>query len=558
MVKDNDVPVSYLNKRQTYKISIQDTRPEPSNGCPTTYRTFIRVSFHEEKQRAHPDQHWQLWKEGRGMNEAQQHGGKLQAIEYVSQPGAPGQHSNIHLEKDTIDGFCITWSVAPGHRLVCEVQFRCNFLSTDFSRSKGVKGIPVRLCAKNEVVGFPSAMGPSLAEPEVSFCKIKLFRDHGAERKLTNDEAAIKRAIKKAEDHMKELTGDDEDEPVPITTTSGKRKAGDISPSARRPAKLARYKRAASVSSEGSSQGPVGGDGDVTQKLANLNRLLRSRLDVTWFALRGDETDDPDLRPIELTDRTTRPASEPSPEIKLKRMQRSGTGLTESSAASTGLSNDPVSPSQRRSNYLQVPTPVTSTHNSADWSPALKQESCADSSTLNVQQLASPEEPVDSTRVNLGQARFVQALDVDTNYRPLPEPAQKPGKLRMQTLSRDFQLILILVACFYVKLVFENVSSDGNLHRACYLYERTADAFISTIARKANITPRDVVKVAYMKNSGSWQIQVGVDDDLILHLPEGQDMLAEFSVVTIDSVPGKQRAHSGGPPQYNLTIHPRI
>lgn len=426
MVKENEIPVSYLNKRQTYKISIQDTRPDRHLGTPTTYRTYIRISFHEDKQRAQPDQHWQLWKEGRGMNELHQHGGKLQAIEFVPQPAAPGQHTHVHVEKTSIDGFSLTWNVPPGHRPQCEVQFRCNFLSTDFSRSKGVKGIPVRLCAKNEVVGFSQAMGPPPSEPEVSYCKIKLFRDHGAERKLTNDESAIKRAIKKIEDGQRDTPGDevdDEEDLVPIGS-SNKRKAGDISPLVRRPSKISKHKRATSVSSDGSSQGQIIGEGDASQKLITLNQLLRSRLDYTSFSLRGEDLDDPDLCPVELNDKTTRPTSD-SP-TDLKRVARTNTGLSSGSQDSTY----PVSSTPRRQTYLQIPTPVTSQNNSEEWQTGAKVETEADSFVANPQQLGSPPDQKPVTHVDLGPGRSIRAVDFDPNYVPPSAPQVKPGRFQ--------------------------------------------------------------------------------------------------------------------------------
>lgn len=330
MVKDNEIPVSYLNKRQAYKIKIRDTRPESSGAVPTTYRTFIRVSFHEDKQRARPDQHWQLWKDGRGMNEAQQHGGKLQAIEYVSSPQPPGQAADVHVEKEFFDGFCITWTAPHSYPPECEVQFRCNFLSTDFSRSKGVKGIPVRLCAKSEVVAFPH-MGPPMMQPEICYCKIKLFRDHGAERKLTNDEAAIRRLLSKTEEQMRQTQPDEEDE-YKHFDASGKRRASDYSPKATRPSKIARHKRSGSVSSEASFQADEGLEGDLPVKVASLNKLLRSKQDITIFFLRGEEGDDPDLHPVSLLDSSMPASASDSPEIA--RVERRNTQMTESSAQS--------------------------------------------------------------------------------------------------------------------------------------------------------------------------------------------------------------------------------
>ena len=73
---------------------------------------------------------------------------------------------------------------------------RFNFLSTDFSLSKGVKGIPVRLCAKIELLSPGEEVG-AIYEAEVCYCKVKVFRDHGAERKLSNDVAYVTKAIER-------------------------------------------------------------------------------------------------------------------------------------------------------------------------------------------------------------------------------------------------------------------------------------------------------------------------------------------------------------------------
>ena len=47
-----------------------------------------------------------------------------------------------------------------------------------------MKAIAVRLYATTELV---SPQDYSANEPEVYFSKVKLFRDHGAERKLSSD-----------------------------------------------------------------------------------------------------------------------------------------------------------------------------------------------------------------------------------------------------------------------------------------------------------------------------------------------------------------------------------
>lgn len=202
MVRSSDeIPITYLNKGQAYTMSIFDTTPPAQvPGVVLKYRTYVRVSFEDEQQRAKPGSCWQLWKEGRGTNEAHQRGGKLLAVEYVD-PNQGGDEelrkSQLDLEMASFDGFAVTWS--PNHRVSgapdCSISVRFNFLSTDFSHSKGVKGIPVRLCAKTELI---SAIPGSLSnDPEVCFSKVKLFRDHGAERKLSNDVAHVKKSIDK-------------------------------------------------------------------------------------------------------------------------------------------------------------------------------------------------------------------------------------------------------------------------------------------------------------------------------------------------------------------------
>ncbi|KAL9124583.1 MAG: hypothetical protein Q9217_006099 [Psora testacea] len=71
------------------------------------------------------------------------------------------------------------------------------FRSSNYS--KGTKGISVRLYAKTETLSS-NTQNPLLGSTaEVCFCKIRLFRDPGAERRLSNDIAHIKKTIDKLE-----------------------------------------------------------------------------------------------------------------------------------------------------------------------------------------------------------------------------------------------------------------------------------------------------------------------------------------------------------------------
>ncbi|KAJ8129860.1 hypothetical protein O1611_g3770 [Lasiodiplodia mahajangana] len=222
MIKHADeIPVTYLNKGQAYSLTIVDTNSALPAVPGTKYRTFIRVSFEDDQQRQKPGVCWGLWKEGRGTNEAHQRGGKLQAVEYVEagQPvGGDDKRTRIELENSSFDGFCVTWTPGANGVAECSIAVRFNFLSTDFSHSKGVKGIPVRLCAKTSILSTPESSPPPDPVSEICYCKVKLFRDHGAERKLSNDVAHVKKTIDKLKQQIAQAESGGKD--------FGKRKRG--------------------------------------------------------------------------------------------------------------------------------------------------------------------------------------------------------------------------------------------------------------------------------------------------------------------------------------------
>lgn len=78
----SDIPVTYLNKRQAYTVSVIDNSPAVANKELKRYRTTVRIAFDEEDQRRTAPACWRLWKDGRGTMESGGNPDKLRAIDY--------------------------------------------------------------------------------------------------------------------------------------------------------------------------------------------------------------------------------------------------------------------------------------------------------------------------------------------------------------------------------------------------------------------------------------------------------------------------------------------
>jgi hypothetical protein len=395
-----EIPITYLNKGQAYTMSVFDTMPLAPTVSLIQYRTFIRVSFEDEQQRAKPSACWQLWKEGRDTNEAHQCGGMLLAVDYVD-PNEGGDNETrrpqIKRESASFDGFCVTWvpnlSTGSSH---CSIIVRFNFLSTDFSYSKGVKGALVRLCAKTEMV-IPSSTESSFAgEPEVCFSKVKLFRDHGAERKLSSDVAYVKKTIEKLKQQISYIESG--------LVTFGKRKrSGSIAKSLDgRPGKILKHKRTWSVDSDSEGSGRLSAEEDLHVKLTTMQDMFTSTRPVSVLYLRGAEQDDPDLFPVHL-----------SGERDMQLLTRQETWESKISAASSPTSSaSPVSSSMstitpnRRALTFRKPPSSGPQRIGIDLLP---------------EQKVSVQQPTE-------RASSIFAIGVDTEYEPIPSPPIRSSK----------------------------------------------------------------------------------------------------------------------------------
>ena len=194
--KPDEDAVTYLNKGSTYSLLVQDTLPCASESGNTLYCTSVQIAFDTESRRKRPLVSWRLWDQGRGADEGHLFNGRFQAIKFVDSrnPDNPNNMSNLQVVHS--DGFSLVWSVDPGLPRHCSIKFQLNFLSTDFSHAKGVHGVTMQLCCKTEEVSTTSLRFPT-TDPEISYCRIQIFRSHGAERKTSNDAATAAKRIEK-------------------------------------------------------------------------------------------------------------------------------------------------------------------------------------------------------------------------------------------------------------------------------------------------------------------------------------------------------------------------
>lgn len=441
MVKNtSEIPITYLNKGQAYNLSVIDSTPPMVSHEPLRYRTFVRVSFEEQEQRSKPSTCWQLWKEGRGINEAHQRGGKLLAVEYVDplQGGVDSHRQRqVQIESMCVDGFCVTWTANPATGISdCNIPVRFNFLSTDFSHSKGVKGIPVRLCAKTELLSPGDETGTS-SDVELSYCKVKLFRDHGAERKLSNDIAHVKKSIDKLKQQVSQAE---------MGGGFAKRKRGhntSVAKGTDRHIRSSSHKRTWSMGSDDAPPEKLSLEDDLQAKLNMMQEMFSSTRSMSVFGLRGDKSDDPDLYPIRL------PGDGELTQIP--NISLSSTGEFESMM--------PSPPNTNTSSSNSPPTQAT----------RLKK------APITVQRIPSQDQ------VSRG---FLEAVGVDSTYRPPTERPPKP------------------IACFYIRFTSANANGSQDYYRAIYLTERTVRDLMKQISGKRNVDPTRISTITHVTQKG--------------------------------------------------------
>ena len=513
----DEIPVSYLNKGQAYTVSIMDSAPLPPALGLVKCRTFIRISFEDEQQRQKPAACWQLWKEGRGLAEAHQRGGKLQAVEYVDPNQQGGEDDTrrprVELDSASFDSFSVIWTPVQGMtKADCSVAVRFNFLSTDFSHSKGVKGIPVRLCAKTQVISSGTPESPPVSDPEVCFCKVKLFRDHGAERKLSNDVAHVKKTIDKLKQQISEFDSGLRESGKRKRTGSTAGKSGN-----ERPGKVHKHKRTWSMSSHNSSGRPAMEE-DLHMKLAAVQDMFTSTRPVSVLYLKGLEQDDPDLYPVHLPGQS-QDLTKTEPLSRRTSWDRRPSEET-SPANSCVVSLSPTShsmPSQPRPKEKAASkkssTLIISRQASSDW-PASADFSIVPKSMTSYDSSQPETTRIKKSNTDSAHPTWIEVFDVDKSYKAPPERQIRP------------------IACFYVLIKVCGENPDDQYYRAVYLMHRTLEDLVQSIAAKCDIDASRVQRALRVNARG---LKILLDDESVRELPEGQDMSVEFNEIELNS-----------------------
>ncbi|KAI9490571.1 CP2 transcription factor-domain-containing protein [Zychaea mexicana] len=172
---------------QYYCITLAD-----NDGYDGIHTSTLAIMFHDESHRRIALNYWRFW-----LGQ-QREPDTARALEINA-----GRCSGIHnVQCDYFDRITFNWHGKRG----AKVYVRFNCLSTDFSRIKGVKGIPLRLYMETQGTSAAAAVANehslqqhSSSLVEATYCRIKLFRDKGAERKNKDDQRHIEKQLEKVQ-----------------------------------------------------------------------------------------------------------------------------------------------------------------------------------------------------------------------------------------------------------------------------------------------------------------------------------------------------------------------
>lgn len=106
------------------------------------------------------------------------------------------------------------------------------------------------------------------------------------------------------------------------------------------------------------------------------------------------------------------------------------------------------------------------------------------------------------------------------------------------------------MACFYVRI--QDKQQQEPYYRAVYLTERTASDFIDQLSKKYNVQPDRILSLVHINPNS---LRVAVDDDVVGAIPEGQDMIAQFTEVPAPVSSDGEGEGEGDSTRYEVQLH---
>ncbi|OLL21862.1 Grainyhead-like protein 2 [Neolecta irregularis DAH-3] len=503
----DEAPVTYLNKGQSYTVSVLDTTAPDLDDPPGRYRSCVRITFNDPEQRQHASKCWEYWKE----NRLQHHDSKDDNRRAISIDMAETRKVLINSKSasdpeismpelidrlSSFDTFAFLWSPPPS---VAEYKFcmRFNFLSTDFSRNKGVKGCALRLNVRTDPTNASH-------QGEMSYCKIQLFRDKGAERKITNDSEHLRRTIDKLRQQAQQARQQQNDDLNLSGGDSGKKKKHTSSTPKSPTIKPTKRERALSSASQTARPS----DDDINRKLDKamaMEVMFASSRRTSVLDLWSAKEDDPYLHPMTVQ----QPPTSCDP-FDLRIVTNINRRVSDGNQSMGDFAfSSPSDSVTSYSDHLGFDA-------ASNWDdPVNRPRSAAGDIYRRASINMVLPKRLESTDRS-GNKKWLEVLGSDPNYISIArsiKPALCVFILPQQSL---------LQAMYHDAELWDMISQfTTGYHHAVYIPARNQLSFKSAISRKFGLKLESIARVTRFTERG---LRITVDDDVIADLNDGQDM----------------------------------
>ncbi|KAG0380370.1 grainyhead-like, partial [Mortierella sp. AD032] len=469
---------------QFYTVVLEDT--EEYDGDITS---VIKVTFHDASHRKLAARYWSFWL-------SQQSNPKIARALDIEKASSSGM---MEVQSKTFDRISFKWNGKAGAKLM--VRFNC--LSTDFSRIKGVKGIPLRVHVDTMTEDLDSTdaaqVGAGEQNMERSFAKIKLFRDKGAERKNKDDH----KHLEKMWDKMRGKNADTNPlvnmlAPVQIVSLfsecmdhpegSGEDETLDLSET------LAHDPDNDGEGGSATGAGGGGDDGATTSGTSSRHDSEANRQSPGGAGAGAGAS-------------STSAGAESNSLVPVTKKRRRGTdsagnsstGNNNSSSSNSNNYDQQNSNQQNQVGYLNSSSSPLSNSGSGFGG---NNSNCNSTSNIISNSNSSSS---GGTMMTLSSDLF---LDRDPNYIPQPRKKRPP------------------VLCLYIKIGGESV------YRAVYLEKYTLADLIQKLSEKLEIQS-STISCVYRKTTKK-ELMVRVDDSMVAQMMDELDMVVDYEFNQMD------------------------